>query len=220
MNEPGKASDGIVVASSRITRLITALAAASIERIEEALRFQVEGDDEFSTLEGSFVVFLNDLHEARTKSENALRSMEASRDELATKLVTIEQQRLTIRELSTPILDLWEGILTLPVVGVIDTQRAVEMTERLLSRIVDTGARAVILDITGVDVVDTSTADHLVRLTRAAGMLGAHCVVTGIGPNVARTLVSMGVDLGGVQTLRTLRDGLKTCLERTGTGHR
>jgi rsbT co-antagonist protein RsbR len=209
VSESEDAKDGAVpVSKERIQRLGKALAAASVERLEEALKFQTDGEDEFGQLESAFVLFMTDL-------EKALKEMETARYELAEKLNTIEQQRLTIRELSTPILDLWEGILTLPVVGAIDTQRAVEMTERLLARIVETGARAVILDITGVEVVDTSTADHLVRLTRAAAMLGTHCVVTGIGPNVARTLVSMGVDLGGVQTLRTLRDGLRASLERT-----
>lgn len=202
----------VVVNASRIERLIGALAAASIEKLEEALQFQGGGDDAFSALESTFVVFVNDLTEAKAKLEKALSEMEASRNDLAAKLVTIEEQRMTIRELSTPILDLWEGILTLPLVGAIDPERASEMTERLLERIVETSARAVILDITGVELVDTATADHLVRLARAARMLGAQCVLTGIGPHVANMLVSIGADLGGVQTLRTLRDGLKACL--------
>ncbi|MBK8714384.1 MAG: STAS domain-containing protein [Deltaproteobacteria bacterium] len=120
---------------------------------------------------------------------------------------------MTISALSTPIIDVWEGVVTLPLVGVIDTQRAVEMTERLLARIVESGARAVIIDLTGVEVVDTATADHLVRLTRAAGLLGARCFVTGIGPNIARTLVGMGVDLGGVRTMRTLKEALRACID-------
>jgi len=216
----------VVVSASRIERLIGALAAASLEKLEQALQLQVQGEDAFSALESTFVVFVSDLNEAKAKLEKALVDMEASRNELAAKLVTIEEQRVTIRELSNPILDVWDGIVMLPVVGALDTERAAEMNERLLERIVETRARAVIIDITGVEVVDTATADHLVRLARASKMLGAECVLTGIGPNIASMLVSIGADLGGVRTLRTLRDGLRACLEtapeaeRRDAGHR
>jgi rsbT co-antagonist protein RsbR len=207
-------SDDIRVARARVDKLHTALAFASIDRPDAPdAQVTIAEEDEFGSLEGAFQLFLAEMAQAKTALERALAEMEASRNELQAKLLTIDQQRLTIRELSTPILDLWEGVLTLPVVGIVDTQRAMEMTERLLGRVVETGARAVILDITGVEVVDTSTADHLVRLTRAAGLLGTKCIVTGIGPNVARTLVAMGVDLSGVRTLRTLRDGLRACLD-------
>jgi rsbT co-antagonist protein RsbR len=204
------------VTLERIDRLHTALACASVDRFDEPqAQVEIQGEDEFGTLEGAMQVFLSELAETKASLQRSLAEAHASRTELQNKLETIEQQRMTIRELSTPILDLWDGVLTLPVVGIIDTQRAVEMTERLLSRIVETGARAVILDITGVEVVDTSTADHLVKLTRAAGLLGTRCIVTGIGPHVARTLVGMGVELDGVRTLRTLRDGLRACIEDT-----
>ncbi len=204
------------IALERIDRMHTALAFASVDRFEEPkARVEIRGDDEFGILEGAMSVFLTELAETKSSLQRSLAEAHASRTDLQNKLETIEQQRLTIRELSTPILDLWDGVLTLPVVGIIDTQRAVEMTERLLARIVETGARAVILDITGVEVVDTSTADHLVKLTRAAGLLGTRCIVTGIGPNVARTLVGMGVELEGVRTLRTLQDGLRACLEES-----
>jgi rsbT co-antagonist protein RsbR len=207
----------VSVGKERIEQLQSAMAFALADRSDDpAATVNVSAEDDFGQLEAAFQIFLSDLAEARGALERALAEMEASRNELQGKLMMIEQQRLTIRELSTPILDLWEGVLTLPVVGVIDTQRAVEMTERLLGRVVETGARWVILDITGVEIVDTSTADHLVRLTRAAGLLGTRCIVTGIGPNVARTLVAMGVDLGGVRTLRTLRDGLRACLDEVG----
>jgi rsbT co-antagonist protein RsbR len=209
--------DFATVARNRIDQLHTALSFASADRFDDpAAQVVITEEDEFGQLEGAFQVFLTELSQAKAELHRALTEMEASRNELQTKLEMIEQQRMTIRELSTPILDLWDGVLTLPVVGVIDTQRAVEMTERVLARVVETGARAVILDVTGVEVVDTSTADHLVRLTRSAGLLGTTCIVTGIGPNVARTLVAMGVDLAGVRTLRTLRDGLRACLDEMG----
>jgi rsbT co-antagonist protein RsbR len=204
----------LTVSRERVDRLHTALACASADRFEDPeAQIEVSGDDDFSTLEGALHVFLSELAEAKRGLYRALEEMKASRDELQNKLVMIDQQRLTIRELSTPILDLWDGVLTLPMVGAIDTQRAMDMTEQLLRRVVETGARYVILDITGVEVVDTATADHLVKLTRAARLLGTRCILTGIGPNVARTLVGMGVELGELQTLRTLREGLRACLE-------
>jgi rsbT co-antagonist protein RsbR len=213
MSDP--VADGSVpVAKDRIDRLHTALSHASIDRFDEPeAQVEVRANDDFGNLEGALSVFLTELADAKRGLFKALEEMQKSRDDLQNKLLTIDQQRMTIRELSTPILDLWEGVLTLPMVGVIDTQRALEMTEQLLARVVETGARHVIIDITGVEVVDTSTADHLIKLTRAARLLGAKCVVTGIGPNIARTLVGMGVELEGLRTMRTLREGLKACLE-------
>ena len=109
-------------------------------------------------------------------------------------------------------IDIWEDVVTLPIVGTFDTERALEMTERLLQRIVSRSARCVIIDLTGVDVVDSMTADHLIRMTKAAQLLGTFCVVTGIGPDVARTLVDLGVDLGNLTTVRNLKEGLRACL--------
>lgn len=191
--------DTVAVATARIERLLTALSCVSVDRFDDPhATIEPESEDEFGMLEGAFAVFVGELAEAKGALQRA-----------------VEQQRLTISALSTPIIDVWDGVVTLPLVGVIDTQRAVEMTERLLARIVESGARAVIIDLTGVEVVDTATADHLVRLTRAAGLLGARCYVTGIGPNIARTLVGMGVDLGGVRTLRTLKEALRVCIAET-----
>ena len=98
------------------------------------------------------------------------------------------------------------------IVGIVDTQRSVEMTERLLQAIVERQARCVIIDITGVDVVDTATADHFVKMVRAAAMLGAHCVVCGISPDVAQTLARIDVELTDVTTMRSLKDALDHCL--------
>lgn len=193
-------SKPVEVSPERIDRLLTALACASVDRFDDPHAHVTPGaEDEFGLLEGAFAVFIDELAEAKGALQRA-----------------VEQQRMTISALSTPIIDVWDGVVTLPLVGVIDTQRAVEMTERLLARIVESGARAVIIDLTGVEVVDTATADHLVRLTRAAGLLGARCYVTGIGPSIARTLVGMGVDLGGARTLRTLKEALRACIAELG----
>jgi rsbT co-antagonist protein RsbR len=156
------------------------------------------------------VRMLRVLGDVLVASLDRKRSYDALRD----KLATIERQQLAIRDLSTPVIEIWEDILTLPIVGVIDSQRSSEMTSRLLAAIDESGARCVIVDVTGVDVVDTMTADHLIRMIRAARLLGAYCVLTGLSPDVAQTLVRIGVDLRGIRTLRSLKEGLKSCFLR------
>jgi len=113
--------------------------------------------------------------------------------ELEEKLETIERQRSSIRELSTPIIEIWDRILCLPIVGVMDTTRSGEMTDALLKAVVDRAARCAIIDITGIDIMDTGTADHFVRMAKSVKLLGADCVLTGINPHIARTLVQMDV---------------------------
>src|SRR5580692_8542008 len=129
--------------------------------------------------------------------------------ELEEKLATIEQQRSAIRELSTPIMEVWEGILCLPVVGIMDSGRSADMTDALLRAVVATRARCTIIDITGIEVMDTSTADHFIRMAKAVQLLGAACVLTGINPQIAQTLVHMGIDMESVVTHRSLRDALQ-----------
>lgn len=126
----------------------------------------------------------------------------------------INRQRFAIRSLSTPILQIWDDVLALPVIGVVDTQRSSDIMENLLGAIVQNRARYVILDITGVEVVDTKTADHFIKLISSARLLGAQCVLTGIQPAVAQTLVDIGIDMSAVTTMRNLQDGLRECLRR------
>ncbi len=145
---------------------------------------------------------IRSLGQEKTKSD-------AYRRELEDKLSTIEAQRLAIAELSTPIMEVWEGVLCLPVVGVMDTARSAEMTNALLRTVVEKETRCCIVDITGIEVMDTSTADHFMRMARAVSLLGAECVLTGINPHIAQTIVHMGVDLRGVRTHRTLQDALR-----------
>jgi rsbT co-antagonist protein RsbR len=133
---------------------------------------------------------------------------EKSRKELEEKLAMIERQREAIRELSTPIMEVWDKILCLPIVGVIDSMRSAEMTDALLRAVVSAGAHSVIIDITGIEIMDTRTADHFVRMAKAVGLLGANCVLTGINPQIAQTIVHMGIDMAGVRTHRSLRDAL------------
>lgn len=132
--------------------------------------------------------------------------------EIREQIDTIERQRYAIRELSTPILQIWDNVLALPVIGLVDTRRSADIMERMLAEIVNQQSQFVILDITGVDVVDTRTADYFIKVIRAAELLGAKCFLTGIQPAVAQTLVEIGVDLSSLKTLRNLQEGLKECL--------
>ena len=120
----------------------------------------------------------------------------------------IQQQREAIRELSTPVLQLREGLLMLPVIGMIDTQRARQLTEGLLQAIRAQRARVVIMDITGVAAVDSKVANHLLQTVQAARLMGAAVLITGLSAAVAQTLVAIGVDLSRLSTLSDLQSGL------------
>jgi len=129
---------------------------------------------------------------------------------------TIEQQRATIAELETPVIQVWEGVLALPLIGSLDTARAQNMNERLLERIVETGSEIVILDITGVPVVDTAVARHLLETVSAARLLGAEVLLVGLGSRTAMTLVQLGLDLQGVTTRITMAKGLELAFQKLG----
>jgi rsbT co-antagonist protein RsbR len=100
-------------------------------------------------------------------------------------------------------------------VGTVDTTRSAEMTDRMLEAVVRHRVRAVIVDITGIDMMDTKTADHFIKMARAVRLLGAECIITGINPGIAQTLTHIGVDLTGIRTLRSLRDALQLYLRET-----
>ncbi len=127
-----------------------------------------------------------------------------------------QEQQQALHAMATPIIQVWDDVVTLPIVGVIDSERASEMKEALLQTVARTGARIAIVDMTGVDTVDTATADHIVRLMQGVQLLGAQGIITGIQPQVAQIMVSLGVDIGGVMTLRSLREGLRYSLHVMG----
>jgi rsbT co-antagonist protein RsbR len=128
----------------------------------------------------------------------------------------IESQQQTIRELSTPILPLYEGILVLPLVGAIDSFRASQIMERLLTAIAERQADIIILDITGVPVIDTAVANYLLQTARAAQLIGAHVILVGIGPEIAQTMVQLGVDVSSIEVGSTLQSGIDLALRRMG----
>ncbi|WP_435017761.1 STAS domain-containing protein [Tundrisphaera sp. TA3] len=133
-----------------------------------------------------------------------------------TREEVILRQQQDMLELSTPVVKLWEGILALPMIGTLDSSRTQIVMESLLQKIVDTGSEVAIIDITGVPVVDTLVAQHLLKTVTAARLMGADCIISGIRPQIAQTIVHLGVDLAGVITKATLADALALAMRRSG----
>ena len=128
----------------------------------------------------------------------------------------IGRQQQELLELSTPVVRLWDGVLALPLIGTLDSARTQVVMESLLQRIVETGAGIAIIDITGVPTVDTLVAQHLLKTVSAARLMGADCIISGIRPQIAQTIVHLGVQLGDVTTKATLADALAVALSRLG----
>lgn len=128
----------------------------------------------------------------------------------------IYRQQEELMELSTPVVKLWDGILALPIIGTLDSNRTQGVMESLLQKIVETGAEVTIIDITGVPTVDTLTAQHLLKTVTAARLMGADCIISGIRPQIAQTIVYLGVDLADVITKATLADAFALALKRIG----
>ena len=120
----------------------------------------------------------------------------------------LQEQSRTIMEISTPVIKLWDRVIILPVVGVIDSLRAQQMMKTMLKKITETLAKVIILDIAGVATVDTAVANHLIKIAKATKLMGCRCIVSGISPAVAETLVQLGIELGDVTTNSNLQDSL------------
>jgi rsbT co-antagonist protein RsbR len=167
-------------------------------------RLKIEPNDK-----GALVSLFSGINEMIASLGTEQEKSRAYQRELEEKLETIEKQRAAIRDLSTPILEVWDGVLCLPVVGVMDTARSTEMTASLLQAVTAKGSHATIIDITGIDVMDTRTVDHFIRMARSVRLLGAECALTGMRPYIAQTVVQMGIDLANVVTYRSLREALQ-----------
>jgi rsbT co-antagonist protein RsbR len=129
----------------------------------------------------------------------------------------ILRQQQDLLELSTPVVELWDNVLALPLIGTLDSARTQVVMESLLQKIVDTGASIAIIDITGVPTVDTLVAQHLLKTVAAARLMGADCIISGIRPQIAQTIVHLGVNLEDVTTKATLADAFRVALKRTGS---
>jgi methyl-accepting chemotaxis protein len=127
----------------------------------------------------------------------------------------IKQAEL-IMEMSTPVMQLWDGILMLPIVGLVDSKRVQLIMETVLQRIIDTQAKVVILDIQGVPNVDSAVANHLIKITKASRLMGCVCIITGISPEISQALVNLGIELTDILTQSTLKDGLNSSLQSIG----
>ena len=156
---------------------------------------------------------------------DAVRETTALIDQMAQFTVTtyqrtrediIARQQQELLELSTPVIKLWEGVLAAPMIGTLDSGRTQLVMEALLQRIVDTGSTIAIIDITGVPTVDTLVAQHLMKTVTAIRLMGAECIISGIRPQIAQTIVHLGIDLEGITTKATLADALAVALKRAG----
>jgi rsbT co-antagonist protein RsbR len=197
----------------RLEDLIQALAYAAIDDFDACMSLMRDnGTDTFAWLEAGFNDFLGQLKIIKNDLQGALVRAEVSNRDLEAKLETIERQQAAIRELSTPLIEVWSGVLCLPVVGIVDSVRSAEMTEALLEAIVNKQARIAIIDITGIDAMDTKTADHFIKMAKSVRLLGSECILSGINPAIAQTLTHIGVDLTGIRTMRNLRDALQAFL--------
>jgi len=128
----------------------------------------------------------------------------------------IQRQQQELLELSTPVVKLWEGVLAAPMIGTLDSSRTQLVMETLLQRIVETGSEIAIIDITGVPTVDTLVAQHLLKTVTAIRLMGADCIISGIRPQIAQTIVQLGIDLQGIVTKATLADALSLALRKGG----
>jgi rsbT co-antagonist protein RsbR len=166
---------------------------------------ELEGDAEALVREMNYFTRLLDKM-GLVMVENYIRS----REEI------IRQQREDMMELSTPVIKVWDKILTLPIIGTLDSRRAQLMMEALLQKVVETGSTIAILDITGVKTMDTLVANHLIKTVTAARLMGARCILTGVSPAIAQTMVQLGIDLTQITTRSQMADGIKLALEMSG----
>ena len=145
-----------------------------------------------------------------TLGMHTVRTFQKTREDI------IVRQQEEMLELSTPVVKLWDGVIALPMIGTLDSARTQVVMESLLQRLVDTGSEIAIIDITGVPTVDTLVAQHLLKTVTAIRLMGAECIISGIRPQIAQTIVHLGVDLQGVTTKATLADALAIALKRVG----
>jgi len=126
----------------------------------------------------------------------------------------LEAQKAELIELSTPVIDVWEGVLTVPILGSLDSERASRISETLLTQIVEERAEFAIIDISGISAVDSAVADRLIRTAKAVRLVGAEAILTGVGVEIAQTIADLGIDMENLKTMSTLKDGLKYVIDR------
>jgi rsbT co-antagonist protein RsbR len=200
----------MVTIEQRIENVVDCLAKAAYQDFTRRVPIPPGVEDPFLQVEMGTNILLEDLTLARQRNIEALAEIEGKNREIA------ERSAMALRELSNPIIAVWSGVLTLPVIGTVDTERSTDMMDALLARVVSDQATHVIIDITGVQVLDTRTADHFIRMAKAVRLLGADCYLTGISPAVAQTMTSLGIDTSGVRTRRRVSDALAEAFSQLG----
>ncbi|WBM74644.1 STAS domain-containing protein [Saprospira grandis] len=131
-------------------------------------------------------------------------------------LLSLEEQNDALRELSTPVAQIWDGILLLPLVGFIDSKRAKDVMEAMLDKVAETQAKFFILDISGVAIVDTAVANHLIKMSKAARLMGSQCMISGVSGPIAQTIVELGIAIDEIRTTGSMRDALRLAIKEAG----
>lgn len=182
----------------------------------------------FAAMHRSLMLFTEDLYDDSLSLEDYLTAMRAvaKRMHLDTSLVVETYARITneamaaqsrsLMEMSTPVTQIWQGVLFLPIVGIVDSKRAQEIMNATLTKISQTQSRAFIMDISGVAVVDTAVANYLIKVTKATRLMGCECTISGLSPAIAQTMVELGIDVGKVKTTATMQDALVDAFQRLG----
>ena len=189
-------------------------------------RVGTDAEDEIGDLSRSFDEMICEIKRSRMELEESNVSLESQVEERTKKLVESEEYlkelvdklRISQESLSAPVVTVWDGILALPLIGMIDECRIATIMETLLTEITRTQSNVVILDVTGVHEIDTYVTGQLIKIVRAAQLLGATCIVTGVRPESAHTLVDLGIDTSELVTRRTLQEGLRYALKIIGGG--
>lgn len=223
--EPSADNPGLAELQGEINELVSMAERYLMEDREATMSLALGMSECFSVLgavrDGDLTARISEqtIAESDELMQQFGETLNATIADIQFQLETIQRQQSTqsamehlVRQLQTPILQLWDDVLALPVIGMVDSRRSAEMMETLLNEIVSRRSKYVIIDITGVEIVDTRTADHFVKVMKSAELLGTRCVMTGIRPAVAQTLVELGVDLSSINTLRNLQEGLRSCL--------
>ena len=170
--------------------------------------------------EDPFGLLYRGINEAVAALAEARERASSYQRELEEKLEVIELQRAAIRELSTPVIEVWGRVLCLPVVGVIDTSRATEMTDTVLQAVSKNATECLIIDITGIEVMDTRTTDQLVRLAKVVRLLGVRCFLTGVSAVIAQTMAQMGIEMASIEIRRNLRHALREYVTQASRARR
>lgn len=188
---------------NRIEDILASVAAGDMDA-----RIDSETEDDLSGIEAAIDLLIDDLTDELKQREKMQKEVEDKLSKIQEQQKTIFQQQADLLELSSPVSKVWDNVLILPVIGTLDSQRTQIMMENLLEKIVETGCTISILDITGVPTVDTQVANHLLKTVTSARLLGAECIISGISPAIAQTIVHLGIDLSSIKTKATLQDAM------------